>query len=316
MTHSDRTSKAMVKALLLGGYLWLTSHHIAEAANTTGNELTTCVSGKPVKETIEGCTKVMSLPSIDEPTRRAALLIRGNAYYSINELELASTDYVSAQKISYSTDVSFGLGSIYINSGKSDEAIVEFSKIIDAGDGSANVFNHRGMAFENAGKYEEAISDFNKALFLAPDLLGPVNNRAAAYAKQGNWNDAVKDIDTVLAKNPDMPIALVNRCTFQVRAGNADLGFRSCDRAEHLDPNNAFILENIGFVYYDAGRFMEAIDYFNRGLRLAPGRATALYGRGKAEAKLGKSSDSEADIVAAERIQPNIASFLATSGFK
>jgi tetratricopeptide (TPR) repeat protein len=225
MTRSDRTSNPMMKAFLLGGYLWLISYHVAEAANTTSNEITTCASRKPVKETIDGCTKVISLPNIDEPTRRTALLIRGNAYLSANELELASADYVNAQKISYSIDVSFGLGSIYINSGKSDEAIVEFSKIIDAGEGSANVFNHRGMAFENAGKYEEAISDFNKALFLAPNLLGPLNNRAAAYAKQGNWEAATKDIDAVLSKNPDMSVALVNRCAYQAHAGNSKLVF-------------------------------------------------------------------------------------------
>jgi|SRR5665213_488053 len=312
---ADRMIKTVINTILLAGYFSFTDIHFAEAANTPGGE-SACVPGKPANEIIQSCTKLISLPDIDGQARRTALMIRGNTYSSLNETNLAIADYVDAQKIGYSVDVAIGLGGLYINSGKSDEAIIEFSKIIDTGNGNANIFNYRGMAFENAGKYEEAISDFNKSLLLAPNLLGALNNRAAAYAKQGNWDAAVKDIDSVLTKNPDMPVALVNRCAFQERAGKVDLGLQSCNKAEQLDPANYFILSNIGFIYYEVGRFKEAIAYFDRSLKLLPNDAKTLYGRGKAEEKLGQAAESEADIAAAERIQPDVAAFLATGGFK
>ena len=40
--------------------------HSAEGAITgTGDEPTQCKAGQPAKQTIEGCTKVLSLPDID-----------------------------------------------------------------------------------------------------------------------------------------------------------------------------------------------------------------------------------------------------------
>jgi len=306
----------MLKALCFAGLFLPLCSDVLEAANIPLPEVTACIPGKPPKETVESCTKIMSLPDLDPVARRNAFLIRGTAYYLLNELGLAAADLRSAQNIEATSEVSLSLASLYINAGKSEDAIREFSKVIDAGKATAQIFNGRGAALENAGRYDEAIRDFNEALTLDPNLLMVVNNRAAAYAKQGNYPAAVKDIDAVLAKDPDMPVALLNRCMFQERAGQLALGLVSCERAEHLDPDNSFLVMGIGFVYYEAAHFEKAIEYFNKSLRLVPNDAKALYARGKAKVRLGNSFEGDADVVAAERIQSDVGAFLATSGFK
>lgn len=287
-----------------------------EAAPTGNEEPTTCVPGKPADEAITGCTKILSLPDIGQPERVRALLIRGDAYSSLNQLTLAAADYESAQKISYSPNVSVVLGRIYVNTGKSDEAIAEFTKIVDVGEATAQIFNLRGAAFQNAGNFDASIADFNKALFLKPDFLMAINNRAAAYAKKGDIQSALKDIDTVLATDPNMPMALVNRCGLLAREGQFDQGRPSCDKAEHLATDNYLVISGIGGAYYDAGRFEEAIGYYARSLRLMPNNARVLYLRGTAEEKLGKTEDSKADPMAAEAIQPDIAAFMTKGGLK
>ncbi|HEY2007549.1 MAG TPA: tetratricopeptide repeat protein [Rhizomicrobium sp.] len=306
----------MSKNVLLLICLLAFSALAAQAAPTTQEEAAVCVSGKPAKETIAGCTKILSLPTLDSQAHVGALLVRGDAYSLLGDLDIAAADYESAQKISYSPNVSVVLGQIYVNLGKSNQAIAEFTKIVDAGLATAQIFNLRGGAFQNAGDFDASIADFNKALLLKPDFLMAINNRAAAYAKKGDLKAALKDIDAVLAADPNMPMALANRCGLLAKDGNLELGRQSCDKAERLASDNYFILLAIGGAYYDASRFAEAVDYFSRSIRLMPQNPRALYMRGMAEAKLGKAEDSNADIMAAAQIQPDIAVFMTKSGLK
>jgi tetratricopeptide (TPR) repeat protein len=288
----------------------------AHAAAGTERDLTTCAAGQPAAKTIEGCTKVLSLPDIAPPTRANALITRGDAYNTIHEWALAVADYKGAQNLEYSPNVAFVIASLDLTIGKNDDAINELTKIVNAGIANAQVFNMRGAAFQNAGKFDASIADFNKVLFLNPNDLTALNNRAAAYAKKGDYAAAVKDLDSVLATNPKMPMALANRCQLLARDGKFDQGRASCDMAEKLDPNSYMTLFGIGGAYYDSKHYEDAVKYYNRGLQLMPNNPMLIYARGMAQSKLGKDSESKADFSAAERIDPNIAARMATAGMK
>src|SRR5215469_16654587 len=184
----------------------------AHAADGTEHELANCAAGQPAAEAIEGCTKALSSPDIDPPTRAKAFITRGKAYITMHEWALAIADLKGAQNIEYSPNVAFAIAGLDSTIGKNDDAIDELTKIINAGFPNALVFNRRGAVFQNAGKFDASIDDFNEALFLNPRDLSSLNNRSAAYFKKGDYAAALKDLDSVLAINPKMPMALANRC--------------------------------------------------------------------------------------------------------
>jgi tetratricopeptide (TPR) repeat protein len=314
--QSDSRIFPAVILLILTSALLIYFPLAAEAAAGTERELTTCAAGQPAAKTIESCTKVLSLPDIDVPTRANAFVTRGDAYNTIHEWALAIADYKSAQNIKYSPNVAFVLASVDLIVGKNDDSIIELTKIINAGIATAQVFNMRGAAFQNAGKFDASIADFNRVLFLNPTDLTALNNRAAAYAKKGDYAAAVKDLDSVLATNPNMPMALVNRCQLLARDGKFDKGRASCDKAENLDRNSYMTLFGIGGANYDAKHYENAVKYYSRGLQLMPNNPMLLYARGMAQSKLGKDNESNADFSAAERIDPEIAARMATAGMK
>lgn len=299
-----------------GTYVWLLCLNASQAANIPNGESTSCVPGKPAPETVLACTKIISLPDLPTASLREAHLIRGNAYWAASEWPLATADYEAAQKISWSPDVSTALGGLYVNLGRSDDAIKEYTKIIDAGAGTGLIYNARGAAFQNAGKYDESIADFNRAIDLMPKLLVAVNNRAAAYAKKGDYKSAIKDIDAVLAASPDQSIALVNRCMFLERDGHFDQARPVCEHALHVDPDNYFVVLGVGQVYYEQGRFADTVQYCDYSLRLQPNNPRALYTRGMAKNKLGDLAGGQVDITAAAQIQPDIVAFMAKGGMK
>src|SRR5215472_5070207 len=123
----------------------------AHAADGTEREVTNCAAGQPAATTVEGCTKVLSLPDIDPPTRAKAFITRGGAYTAMHEWALAIADYRGAQNIEYSPNVAFAIAGLDMMIGENDDAINELTKIINAVAPNAQVFNRRGAAFLNAG---------------------------------------------------------------------------------------------------------------------------------------------------------------------
>jgi tetratricopeptide (TPR) repeat protein len=311
-----KNSLPALKALMTVAAIVLLHPAGVVAAPDTSILSLACLPGKPVNETIEACTKVLSDPDIEPQTRANALVIRGDAHFRANEFDLARPDFEEARKIKDFPALTRALGQVYMVLGKTDEAAAEYTKLIDAGPATAELYSARGGAYQNAGRFDDSIADFNKVLALKPNDLLALNNRAAAYWKKGDLAAAIKDLDAVLAINPDMPIALINRCHILTRQGHFDEGLPSCDRAEQLDPNNYFLLTALGAVRYDAGQFESAIAYCNRSLKLMPRMAPALYLRALAKTKLGMEEESKADMAEAIQFQPDIVAMMARSGMK
>lgn len=302
-------TKRVVQFLIAGAVILTGAPPVsaAESPKTTNSALTECGPGRSAKDTIDGCTAILSTPGVDNQTRRNALLIRGNAHFATRELAEALSDFRQAQAIADGIDVAYALGSTYVNSGRPNDAIIEYSKVVDAGAATAIVFNARGGAYQNANQLEASIEDFNKALFLNPSMLVAINNRAAAYAKMKNFPAALKDIETILDKEPNMPLALLNKCSIIARTTGIDAAQPWCNRANTAGAEDFFIQQGLGGAYHEAGRHREAAQHFERSIYLLPNNAYALYGRGLAREKLGMKAESQADIAEAQKMQPNIA---------
>jgi tetratricopeptide (TPR) repeat protein len=266
----------------------------------------TCVQGKPPEEAIPECTKALSLPDLDATSRRSALITRANAYMSENKAALAIFDLEASEQIAHAPQVALVLGNLYVNVGRSDDAIAEFTKLINSGAGTGIVYNFRGAAFENAGKYDDAIQDFNRALFLMPDYVVALNNRSAAYAKAGNNAAALKDLDEVILKDPNLALAWVNKCTLQERTGDRAAAFKSCDKAKELAPDNPMVLTGVGIAHYEVGDFDQAVAYYENSLKLQPNDPIALYCRSLAERKLGHDAEADVGLQRAEQLMPNV----------
>jgi tetratricopeptide (TPR) repeat protein len=59
------------------------------------------------------------------------------------------------------------------------------------------------------------------------------------------------------------------------------------------------------------GDVSSAASYFERVLKLDPGFASSLYGRGLLEQRKGKQAEAERDFAAAKHSMPNIVQLLA-----
>ena len=74
--------------------------------------------------------------------------------------------------------------------------------------------------------------------------------------------------------------------------------------------------EGRGFTYLRMEQFDRAILDFNAALKVNPGLASALYGRGMAKLKKGETESAAADMAAAAAMQANVANEVAGYGVK
>ena len=100
-----------------------------------------------------------------------------------------------------------------------------------------NFFYFRGIALERDGQWERSEADFLKALELEPEQPYVMNYLAYSWVEQ----------KTHLQEAEDMLI-----------------------RAVDLRPNDGYIVDSLGWVYYRLGVFDKAADYLERAVELRP----------------------------------------------
>ena len=137
----------------------------------------------------------------------------------------------------------------------------------------ALAFNNRGVARKVKGEYDEALQDYDQAIRLDPNSASHYNNRGVIYRIKHDYDRAIADYGEAIWLKSDYPAAYYNRA----------------------------------LAYSDKGDYDRALEDFRVVLSFDPKNALALYARGKTQLKKGDAEAGNADIAAAEAINPHVA---------
>jgi Tfp pilus assembly protein PilF len=88
-------------------------------------------------------------------------------------------------------------GSAHLKSGKTENAIDDFSRAIDVDSDYAKAYHLRGLAREAAGEDEDALKDLNKAIDIDPEYGAAYFSRATLLTKMGQEDSATEDMKMV-----------------------------------------------------------------------------------------------------------------------
>ena len=132
-------------------------------------------------------------------------------------------------------------------------------------------------------------------------------NRGYVHFAKQNYGLAIDDYSRAIALDPGMGLAYNNRCLARTIVGR-DLieALADCDMALKARPTNLEVRETRGFIYLKLGDPAIAIVEYNAVLEIDPNRPLALYGRGLARIKLGRTQEGEVDQAAARALDPSI----------
>ena len=94
------------------------------------------------------------------------------------------------------------------------------------------IYHNRGLAYVDRGRYDEALDDFSNAIRLLPRSSDVYNDRAVAFLEKRRYSDAISNYNFSIMLDPNSPLpyhgrARVRQALGQLREAREDL-MRAC----------------------------------------------------------------------------------------
>jgi tetratricopeptide (TPR) repeat protein len=206
-------------------------------------------------------------------------------------------------------------GSIFLLSGESERAAVDFSLAIGIEPGNVAGYELRGRAYFAMRLFKESLGDFDAAVALDPKDADIFDARASAFQALLRYRQAIADFGRAIALAPDYAAAWNARCWVRMLANTELSGALSdCLHATKLDPDAPHAFDSLGWVYLRLGDSSGALRSFDVALAKSPRLASSLYGRGLARMRLGDFRHGAKDVAAAKMLEPGIAQRFGSYG--
>jgi len=175
----------------------------------------------------------------------------------------------------------------YQEAGQVDRAIAYLQGVIGHAPDNPDFRLYLGSFYEEQAEYAKAEGALKEGLALAPRDARLHFRLGVVYDKWDRKEDSIASMRTVLALEPENAGAL-NYLGYTF----ADLG-RNLDEAERLvqeamkhKPNDGYITDSLGWVYYKQGQYDKAVHFLLEAVRLVPDDPVILEHLGDAYLKL------------------------------
>lgn len=127
----------------------------------------------------------------------------------------------------------------------------------------------QGEILVDAERYAEAMALYNQALQAKPNNTNLLYARALVAENLGHFSLLERDLRRVLELDPNNAEALnALGYTFADRATRLKEALGYISRAAKLEPDNAFILDSLGWVHYRLGDYEKAEKYLRKALTI------------------------------------------------
>jgi tetratricopeptide (TPR) repeat protein len=289
-------------------------------AQDRDREFSSCVGqfaiGSTAEFRLDSCSAVIERKNEVPEKIVAALSTRGWIELSGGDHSKAIADFDAALKLNTSFDWALvGRAAAYLNSDRADQAISDYDQLIARHPNDPRLLVGRGDAYNNIKQYDRGIADFDRALVLAPRDEEAMNDRAWALVRQGKFIDAIRGYDAAaLVSGEFHSLVLGNRCEAKAMIGEIDAALVDCNAALKLEPGKSNYLEMRGFANLKGERLPAAIADYEAALAADASDSFALFGRGIARLRIGQRAAGQADIAAAEKMQPKTRANMAELG--
>ena len=153
-------------------------------------------------------------------------------------------------------------------SGKIEEAIKIYQKLIVKEWESPEVFFRLGTAFLQKKYYERAIDYLKQAINLNNNEPNYYNNIGIAYSKLKLCRNAVENYEIAINLNKNFLDAIINLGIEYRKLNKLDLSRVCFEKANILSPNNYLVYNNLGNLFKDFADLDSAISFYNKAIKI------------------------------------------------
>ena len=130
-------------------------------------------------------------------------------------------------------------------------------------------------------------------------------SRGIALERSGDWPRAEADFQHALELQPEQPLVL-NYLGYSwiEKRQNLDRALKMIERAVQLRPNDGYIVDSLGWAYYQLGSYPQATQYLERAIELLPEDPTINDHLGDAYWRTGRTAEARYQWRRALQFQP------------
>ena len=186
-------------------------------------------------------------------------------------------------------------GVLKVRGGDMDGALAEFDKALDRAPGFADAVLARAELLDGQGRCEAARGEYERARQLWSEMPAGAPDRRYLFRRRGHFAFEIEAYELVRAnvRNKILP-QLAHGNALLVR-GRAEEALDSYERALRIRPNLPEVLALRGEALSALGRYEEAIQAFDTVLAAFPADGETLNARGIARMALGKLAEANDD---------------------
>jgi tetratricopeptide (TPR) repeat protein len=227
-----------------------------------------------------------------------------------------------------------------------EHGILDLTRACELDPSEASYFYQRGMAYWYNKQQELALADLNQAIKLQPDEVDALVARADLHLGMHDTTAALSDLQAASKAAPrqsgvhvhlgeaythlaqfaaaaaefgmwidsheggDVHTAQVRGARCRARAlwgEELDAGLADCNAALKSSENRLGMLSSRGLIQQRRGDYDKAIADYTQAISLQPKDAWALYLRGVARLRQGKTGEGQSDIAAATALDAKVA---------
>jgi len=155
------------------------------------------------------------------------------------------------------------LGLIYHDTGRYEEAIVEFQRGLKLNPVDPATYRELARAHAAKGQQKEAIQAYQKAIDLWPNYWAGYTYLGDFHYRNGRDGDAERCFRRAIELEPDSSLAYRNLGGIYLRLGRYEEAARMTQRSQDLNPT-AHGSNNLGVIYEFQGRYADAIRMFQQ----------------------------------------------------
>ncbi len=181
--------------------------------------------------------------------------------------------------------------------GRNDDAVADLKKLVAANDKDSEGWVALGDTYRASEKYEDAVRAYDRVAA----IIGTPGKRdwpmfyarAMAKEKLHRLDDSEADIQTALTLSPEQP-ELLNYLGYSWvdRGRKIPEALAMLEKARSLRPYDGYIVDSVGWAYYQLGRYNEAAKTLEAAVLLVPGDPTINDHLGDALWKAGRRIDA------------------------
>ncbi len=181
----------------------------------------------------------------------------------------------------------------YAEDGRRDQAITHLENALAQDPENAEFMIYLGYYHEEAERYADAERYLLKAIEKVPDSEQALFRLGVVYDKMKRKDDCIEIMQRVIALNDEHANALnYLGYTYAELGINLDEAEALVRRALALRPDDGYITDSLGWVFYQQGRYEEALKWLLKALALVPDDPVINEHVGDAYLKLGNQSQA------------------------